>query len=156
LKLFVNNIQAGASAANIPAGGMAEASFDLAGGLSGLNAAKISFNDFPVGFDNEFFMALNFTEKICVVEIKSNAGITPIEKVYGNAQVFSYHGAAVSNFNYNELAQADLVIVNGLNVLDPSLANALREYRNGGGALMIIPGAQPQAEAWKNVLQLPV
>src|SRR5690349_6772048 len=62
LKLTINNIQAATATVNVPQGGVNETSFDLAAGLTGLNAATLSFNDFPVSFDNEFFLALNFAE----------------------------------------------------------------------------------------------
>src|SRR5690606_21745249 len=64
LRLTINDIQAGTVSVDIPAGGLTETSFDLTTGLSGFNRATVSFNDFPVSFDNEFFLALNFTSKI--------------------------------------------------------------------------------------------
>jgi hypothetical protein len=155
LKLTINNMQSGAGTIDVPQGGVAETTFDLATGLSGLNEARISFNDFPVSFDNEFFFALNFTDKIKVVEIKKDNLPTPVEKVYGNKQVFTYQGFAVSNFNYNELAQADLVVVNGLNTVDPSLTNALLDYINKGGTLLLAPGTQPDVNNLKNLAQVP-
>jgi hypothetical protein len=154
LKLTINNIQSGAATLDVPQGGVAETTFDLATGLTGLNKAQITFNDFPVSFDNEFFFALNFTDKIKVVEIKKDNETTPVEKVYGNKLVFSYHGFAVSNFNYNELSQADLVVVNGLNTVDPSLTNALSEYINKGGTLLLVPGTQPDANNLKSLAQV--
>jgi hypothetical protein len=154
LKLTINNIQSGAATLDVPQGGVAETTFDLATGLTGLNKAQITFNDFPVSFDNEFFFALNFTDKIKVVEIKKDNEPTPVEKVYGNKLVFSYHGFAVSNFNYNELAQADLVVVNGLNTVDPSLTNALSDYINKGGTLLLVPGTQPDVNNLKNLAQV--
>ncbi|HEY9047031.1 MAG TPA: BatA domain-containing protein [Ohtaekwangia sp.] len=155
LKLTINNIQSGAGTIDVPQGGTAETTFDLATGLTGLNKAVISFNDFPVSFDNEFFFALNFTDKIRVVEIKKDEQASPVEKVYGNKQVFSYAGFAVNNFNYNMLAQADLVVVNGLNSVDPSLTGALTEYINKGGALLLVPGTDPDIASLKNLSQLP-
>ena len=81
LKLTINNIQSGAGTLDVPQGGVAETTFDLATGLTGLNKARITFNDFPVSFDNEFLFALNFTDKIKVVEIKKDNETTPVEKV---------------------------------------------------------------------------
>lgn len=153
LKLSINAIQTGTTAIDIPAGGVTETTFDLANGLSGLNEAKISFQDFPVSFDNEFYLALNFTEKIKVVEIKNTPTASVIEKVYGNTQVFQYRGFIVSNFNYNELAQADLVVVNGLNTLDLSLQSALRNYLQSNGTLMVIPGTQPDVATYAGLMQ---
>src|SRR5690606_11311701 len=63
LKLAINDIQAGTATVNIPAGGQTETHFDLTTGLTGFNRAVITFNDFPVSFDNEFFLALNFASK---------------------------------------------------------------------------------------------
>ncbi len=156
LKLTINNIQAATTLVNVPAGGITETSFDLASGLKGLNEAKISFNDFPVSFDNEFYFALNFTEKINVIEIKNETKPTVIERVFGNREVFSFRGYSVGNFNYSLLAQADLVVVDGLNTIEPSLANALRDYINGYGTVLIVPGSKPDVANLRSLLQLPV
>lgn len=143
LKLTINNIQAGTAQVDIPQGGIAETTFDLTTGLSGLNKGQISFNDFPVSFDNEFFLALNFTDKINILEIKADNAVTPIERVFGNRQVFNFRSFAVSNFNYSLLGQADLVIVNGLDKIDASLSLSLRTYLNESGTLMVVPGTKP-------------
>ncbi len=90
-----------------------------------------------------------------MVEIRSSNTPTPIEKVFGNTQIFSYTGFPVNNFNYSALAQADLVIVNGLNTIDQSLIQALRSYLNTFGTLFVIPGSRPDAPAMKALLQLP-
>jgi len=156
LKLTINNIQAATTTVNVPRGGVNETSFDLATGLSGLNEARISFNDFPISFDNEFYLAFNFTDKISVVEIKNNATTTVVEKVFGNRQVFAYRGFMSGNFDYNELERADLVVVNGLNTLNSSLSLALRTVVNQGGTVLVVPGVQPDVTSLRSLLQLPV
>lgn len=147
LKLTINDIQTGTATVNIPAGAIAETNFDLTTGLSGLNRAVISFNDFPVSFDNEFFLALNFTNKISIIEIKPNAEITSVERVFGNKQVFNFHSYSVANFNYNLLTQADLVVVNGIDRIDAALNLSLRNYVNDSGTLLLIPGTNPDEQS---------
>src|SRR5690606_33166100 len=71
VKLNLNGIQAGATNVRVPAGGLSEAAFDLTTRLDGLNRASVSFNDYPVSFDNEFFFSLNYRDKIRVIEIKN-------------------------------------------------------------------------------------
>jgi hypothetical protein len=149
LKLTINNIQAGTATVSIPQGGVAETNFDLTTGLTGLNQALITFNDFPVSFDNEFFLALNFTAKVNILEVKSTNETTPVEKVFGNKSVFNFKSFSVANFNYSLLEQADLVVVNGLDKLDPSLSLALRNYIQQSGTLLLIPGARPDATTWQ-------
>jgi hypothetical protein len=151
LKLTINNIQAGTALVNIPRRGIAETSFDLTTGLTGLNQAILSFNDFPISFDNEFYLSLNFTSKINILEIKTATGATPVEKVFGNKQIFNFRSFAVSNFNYSLLSQANLVIVNGLNKLEASLSLSLRNYLNESGTLMLIPGTAPEGMSFQQL-----
>ena len=155
LRLMLNNIQEGTATTGITAGGRAEVTFDIATSLSGLNEARITFNEFPVTFDNEFFLALNFTNRISVIEIKSSEDITPVQRVFGNDRIFSFQSFTVNNFNYSLLDQADLVVVNGLNSLDPALASALRRYLGNSGAAMVIPGTHPDSENLRLALQVP-
>ncbi len=154
LKLAINEIQAGTASVDIPAGGHAETSFDLTTGLSGFNRGVVSFNDFPVSFDNEFFLALNFTSKISVIEIKAEPGITPVERVFGNDQVFYFRSYTVANVNYSLLDQADLVVVNGIDVPDAALNLALRSYMDQGGTLLLIPGTKPDVQSLQSLTGL--
>ncbi|HLT71844.1 MAG TPA: BatA domain-containing protein [Cyclobacteriaceae bacterium] len=155
LKLTINGIQAATTAVTIPAGGVSEVSFDLATGLTGLNEAHVSFNDQPVSFDNDFYLSLNYTEKIRVLEIKPTSQPTAIQQVFGNRQVFSYSGFPVGNFNYSLLNQADLVVVNGVNP-DEALSLALRAFLDDYGTLLFIPGPEGDANAYQTLLGLPV
>jgi hypothetical protein len=156
LKLTINETQAASTSINIPAKGTAETSFDLSTSLSGLNEAKLAFNDFPIAFDNEFYMAMNFTDKIRTLEIRSSENRTVVEKVFGNEQIFDFSSYSVDNFNYSLLANADLVVVNGLNTVDIPLANALREYLNDLGTILYFPGSKPDVVNLKTFLQLPL
>ncbi len=143
LKLTINGIQTGTTTVNIAAGAITETNFDLTSGLSGRNRTVISFNDFPVSFDNEFFLALNFTSKISIIEIKASNDMTPVERVFGNKAVFDFRSYSIANFNYSLLGQADLVVINGLNSIDASLNLSLKNYIDQSGTLLLIPGNNP-------------
>lgn len=155
LKLMLNGVQSAITAIDISPGGVAEATFDLAAGLSKFNELKLSFNDFPVSFDNEFYLALNFNDKINVTEIRNAGSSAVVEKVFGNAEIFSIATFSTANINYNLLGQSDLVVLNGLNSVDPSLTNALRSYVNDYGTLLVVPGIRPDVASLKMLLQLP-
>lgn len=155
VKLTINGIQAATTAVTIPAGAMRDVTFDLATGLAGLNRAQVSFNDMPISFDNEFYLALNYNERINVLEIKPDNRTTPIRQVFGNSQVFNYNGFPAGNFNYSLLDQADIVVLNGVDP-DPALANALRAFIDDYGTLLFIPRADGNVESYRNLLGIPV
>lgn len=155
IKLTINNVQAGTAQVSVPAKGTSAASFDLVSGLQGRNKALISFADFPVSFDNDFYLALNFTDRINVIEIKDENKRTSVETVYGNKQIFNFRSFHVGNLNYNQISDADLVILNGLNKIESSLMLALRGYlMERTGSLLLIPGGNPELASYEGLTGL--
>jgi hypothetical protein len=154
VKLTINSIQAGTATVSILAGGVSETRFDLTGNLQGFNKAEVQFNDFPVTFDNQFYLSLSFGEKIRVLEIKATNEETPVAKVFGNASVFQYQGFNVSNFNYNALKNADLVVVNGLNTIDAGLSAPLLEHINAGKTIFVAPGTEADLGSYQRFLPM--
>lgn len=155
VKVSVNGILSGTSSVSIAGKGRAETSFDILPGTQGISKVNVSFNDYPVSFDNEFYLALNFSEKVKVLEIKQSATPTAVEKVYGNREVFTFRSFDVRNVNYASFPESDLVIVNGLDRIDASLIQALRNYLTAGGALLVIPSTTPDISSYQNLTAIP-
>nr|MCU0356923.1 hypothetical protein [Cyclobacteriaceae bacterium] len=155
VRLSLNGVQAGTGAVNLPAKGENTVTFDLVSSSRTARQAVISFNDYPVSFDNEFFLALNFAEKIKVIEIKASPSATPVERVFGNRDVFTFRSYDSRNISYAALGEADLIVVNALERMDNSLVQALRNYGVSGGTLLLIPAAAPDLSAYRELLNMP-
>ena len=151
-KLSINGIQSATAAVDIEPNSVAETSFDLSAGMSGLNEAAISFSDFPVSFDNEFYLTLNFSTKIKVVEVKGKTTSNYVQRVYGNSNLFSFKSFDEGNVDYSVLSQADLVVVNGLNKIDQGLSSILASSEHS--QLLLISGAEPDVTSYKTILGL--
>ncbi|MFY8037666.1 MAG: BatA domain-containing protein [Cyclobacteriaceae bacterium] len=89
-KLFVNEVQTSAVTVDMEPNSSRLVSFDLPGSLKGVNRAMVSFSDYPVSFDNEFYFTLNYSGKLRIIEIKSQQGATAVERVFGNKELFSF------------------------------------------------------------------
>ncbi|MCE7863691.1 MAG: hypothetical protein DYG99_09135 [Bacteroidetes bacterium CHB5] len=155
-RLSINGVQAATSSITIQPNSSAETSFDLSSGLQGNNKAVFSFSDFPVSFDNEFFFTLNYTGRLRVVELKSQPGITPVEQVYGNKQLFDLKSYTTANVDYSAFADANLLVLNGINQIDQPLGTALRQYLDNQGVLLVFPGSEPDVRSYQNLLALPM
>jgi hypothetical protein len=156
IKLTINGWQAAATSVAITPNSFTEVPFDIASELKGNNRVIVSFNDFPVSFDNQFFFTLNYTKKLNVLEIKSDSQPTYIEKVFGNKDVFSFRSFSASNLNYSLLANADFVVVNGINRMDEALMEAINSYKLNFGSMLVVPGLQPDLSSYQKLLALPV
>ncbi len=156
VKLSINGVQAGTTSVTIGQDSFTEVLFDLAPGLNGNNKATISFSDYPVSFDNEFFFALDYNPKLKVVEVKPTQEPTSIEKVFGNKEIFSFKSFTSANLNYSLLAKADLVVINGLDRVDAPLAGAINASKNNFGAILVVPGTQPDLISYQKIMALPL
>jgi len=154
-KLSINGIQSATAAVDIEANSVVETHFDLSSGLVGLNEATISFSDFPISFDNEFFLTLNFSTKINVVEIRSKSTSNFVQRVYGNSNLFNFKSIDKDNVDYSVLAVADLVVLNGLNKIDAGLSSALTS-RGERVQVLLIMGADPDIVSYQKLVKLPL
>ncbi len=149
IKLTINEIQSGAASVDLEPNATAAVKFDLAQGLRGLNRLVLSFTDFPVSFDNVFYLTLNFSERIRVAEIRNSPSF--VEKVFGNTALFAYRAFAPGNVDLGIVSQSDLVILNGIDNVDAGLASALREYQRGPGTVLIIPSSKSDGVGLRSI-----
>jgi hypothetical protein len=149
VKLIINETQAATTIVNVEPNGEVSTTFNLPFGLKKLNEAKLIVNDFPISFDNEFFFALNFADKINVVEVKPESSVSAIQAVFGNKELFSLQSFLTSNVNYQSIQQADLVVINQVNGLDGALQSTLREYQLRNGLILLIPSARPTISSYQ-------
>ena len=154
IKLFVNQIQSANSSVDIQPGTTAKINFEINSELKKINACRVSFDDFPVTFDNDFYFTLKLQDKINILEIKSGDAITPVEQVYANSNLFNFKSQNIANLNYSLVRQSDLVIINGVDNIDASLGAVLNEYLDQHGTMMLIPGDNPNIPGYQSLLNI--
>lgn len=139
VKLTINQRQEATATLTVEPQGSVTTSFDLTGGWQGRNQAIVSFTDFPISFDNEFYFTLAERKPLRIVEIKGPAATPRIRAVYANPRLFSWVSYQVTNVDYSELPRADLVVLHELPRIEPSLLSALKAFQQRGGRLLLIP-----------------
>lgn len=145
--LSVNGVQVSNAMVSIPAGGQEAISFQLNFPLQPYNKGIISFDDYPVTFDNEFNFVIREAAKVQIIEIKDQEVISPIGRVFADSSFFRFRSYGAANINYGALDEADLVVVNGLSRMNENLQAALLNYQQEGGSLFLIPGREGMPEA---------
>ena len=95
----------------------------------------LDFND-TFSFDNSFYFSLNATEKINVLSIGETNEF--LSKIYSKNE-FNFNTSSVKNIDYNSLQKQQLIILNELNSLSPTLTEYLEKHIATGGSIAIIP-----------------
>ncbi|MGB5979764.1 MAG: BatA domain-containing protein [Cyclobacteriaceae bacterium] len=142
-KLFVDDLQIANASANISAGSTETVTFTLSPEATTISEAtkkgRISFEEFPVTFDNDFYFSLQLVDQVKIVElVQSNE--SSFNAVFGNRNLFDFSTYSLSNVDYNQLYTADLVILYEPEELPDGLLASLINYRDQGGSILIIPG----------------
>ena len=143
IKLFINDIQSANGSISINPNSTARITFDLNAQLDKYNYGRISFEDFPVTFDNDFYFTLVLSDRISIIELKKTDSTTVIQKVFGNQQLFNFQSYNSSNIDYNDVLKADLVVLNELDDLEPTIRNVLLGYLTKKGDLFVVPSYKP-------------
>mgnify|MGYP003671134529 CR=1 FL=1 len=140
LKLTLNNTQSSTASVNIAPNGHSVAKFNFNINRKGLIKGKVSFDDFPVIFDNDFYFVLNASPRINIQQItETNGSNTPVSQVYSNDSLFNLNTNSTSSIDLGLIKENDLMVLNGVTNLNASLSLELQKFVNSGGSLVIIP-----------------
>lgn len=153
LRLSLDNTQASTASVNVPANGSATAKFNFNLKGKGYKKGQITFDDFPVTFDNNYYFVLNASPLIRVLHV---FGQKPegnyIENVYANDSLFALQSYSVQNVDPGLIKNADLVVLEGVTQLSGTLPQDLQDFVRQGGSLAVIPPAAPAADSYSRFL----
>jgi Aerotolerance regulator N-terminal len=130
LKLFLDDKQVSTASVKITVEG------------KGLKKCKITFEDFPVTFDNEYYFSINASPTIQILHLTENSLNRYIPNLFGNESVFNLQSFSVRNLDYNRIKTAELILLDGVESVEGELSTALQERVRKGASLMIFPSAK--------------
>ncbi|GAA4114950.1 BatA and WFA domain-containing protein [Aquimarina addita] len=98
---------------------------------------RVMLEDPSLVFDNTRYFTINTPEKINVVAI-NEASDRFIKNIYTTDE-FSLISSASDALNYNDISNANLVIINEVQQIPISLINTLKSFTEQGGIICFIP-----------------
>ncbi|GAA4277437.1 vWA domain-containing protein [Aquimarina mytili] len=101
---------------------------------------RIIIEDPAITFDNSRYFTINTPEKIKVVAI-NEASDNFIKNIYTSDE-FLLISNSIETLNYNDISDANLVVINEVKQIPISLINALKPFINQGGNVCFIPAIQ--------------
>lgn len=111
---------------------------------------SITLTDNGLSYDNSLYFSINTHTKLKVLSINaSNADF--LKRLYAT-QEFEYTPQDAKNLNYSLLSQQNCIILNELKSIDASLSNALTEFSQNGGSVLIIPALDVDIVSYNSLL----
>lgn len=154
VKLYIDEKQVASTTVAIDPISTKEVVLSFAVTESGSKPCRITLDDYPIVFDNEYFFTLQVAPKIKIVQVAG--GTTPyIERVYGNEPFFDFEKYSINDLDYNALQSADLIILDNLATLDNALQTALRNATTKGVSLAVFPSVGADVSSYSSTLAVP-
>ena len=127
-------------------------SFSFAITQPGFQRCEISFNDYPITFDDKFYFAFNVSANEKVLSIEDTETPNNISSIFTNDAHFVFEKTNKGQIDYSAFKNYALIILNQLSEISSGLSSSLKEYSENGGNIYIIPGTTTNVSSYNSFL----
>ena len=120
---------------------------------TGFHKAVLQITDYPINFDDRYFVSFGVAEQVEVLSINESTGNRFIDAVYGSLPNFKVDNQRKQELDYGRLNNYQLLILNELNTISSGLAFEVQQYVENGGNLLIFPSAEADLTSYQAFLK---
>jgi len=111
---------------------------------------KVVIEDTSLSFDNVKYFTINTPKKIKVLSI-NEASDDYLKRIF-TPDEFEFITTSVETLNYNQISTVNTIILNEINQIPTSLANALKTFADAGGTVCFIPAASGNLTSYRQFM----
>lgn len=119
---------------------------------AGWHKAEMKLSDYPIQFDDRYFIALNVPENIKVLAINNNIDNRFLTALFKGLNLYTLTNQNQNQVDYSKIKEYDLVILNDLNEISSGLASELDNFIVNGGNVLLFPGEFASLNSYNNFL----
>ena len=127
-------------------------SFNITATQAGWQKAEITFNDYPITFDDHFYFAYKVAQNEKVLSIDDAETPNNIASIFTNDVHFSFDKINKGQLDYSSFKNYSLIILNQLTDISSGIAISLKEYIDNGGNIYIIPSVNADINSYNSFL----
>ncbi|HRH58830.1 MAG TPA: BatA domain-containing protein, partial [Chitinophagales bacterium] len=136
----------------IPAQSSLIDSFNFSITQAGWQRGEISFNDYPITFDDKFFFAFNVDAQEKVLSIEDAETPNNITSIFSDDAHFIFVKTNKGQIDYSTFKNYSLIILNQLSEISSGLSSSLKEFTDNGGNIYIIPATNTSIASYNSFL----
>ncbi len=120
---------------------------------SGWHEAKLSLTDYPVQFDDDYFLTFYVAERINVLSVNGSGQNKFLDNAFLGAKYFRLDNADARSLDYSKFADYQLIVLNELPSVSSGLANELKTFCQNGGNVLAFPSQSAELSSYDAFLQ---
>ncbi|MBL7782932.1 MAG: BatA domain-containing protein, partial [Saprospiraceae bacterium] len=106
---------------------------------AGWHEAKLSLTDYPVQFDDDYYLSFYVAERINVLSINGAQPNKYLNNAFLGVKYFHLDNADVRSLDYSRFSDYQLIVLNEPTVVSSGLANELKTFVQNGGNVLVFP-----------------
>lgn len=120
---------------------------------SGWHEAKLSLTDYPVQFDDDYFLTFYVAERINVLAVNGAGPNKFLDNAFLGAKYFRLDNADARSLDYSKFGDYQLIVLNELPSISSGLANELKTFCQNGGNVLAFPSQSADLGSYDAFLQ---
>lgn len=137
---------------NIPAGGYVVDTINLSVLRTGWHELKLEITDYPITFDDTYFLSFYVAEKINILVVNDQKPNEYLDAAFRGIDYFSLDNQFSRNLDYSRFKEYQLIICNELPEFSSGLAFELQQFVKNGGNVLVFPALGMNVAAYDDLL----
>lgn len=119
----------------------------------GWHEANLTITDYPVQFDDDYYLAFYVAERINVLSINGSAPNKYLNNAFLGVKYFHLDNSDVRGLDYSKFSDYQLIVLNEPSVISSGLANELKTFVQNGGNVLVFPSPTADLTSYSAFLQ---
>lgn len=151
ISLVQNNQTRPEGKISIPAQGSKVDTVNLLITQPGWQNIEIKIDDYPIQFDDSYFISFNVKATTKVLTINEGAEDKYLTAVINSINSFSIDNVRSSSIQYDQFKDYDLIILNDLTKISSGLASELKTFVENGGNFLFFPNSKGDIDSYNSL-----
>lgn len=121
---------------------------------SGWQGLELKIDDYPIIFDDSYFLALKVSESLKVFGIYEDESSTYLKALFDDSERFIWESQSIAALDYKQFSDFSLIILDNLKSIPSGLAYALQSYVENGGNVILFPAEDADIASVNEFLRL--
>ncbi len=141
ISLLSNDSIVARTTVDLIAGSFSKFSISYLPNQNGIQKLELTFNDYPVDYDNSFYMSFNLNERTRICHLFENEPNIYLKSALDLDSAFLYQEYPIGAYPENDFAGFETVLITGFSKPDGNIIEKLKTFVKAGGNLIVFPDA---------------
>ncbi|NVO01946.1 MAG: BatA domain-containing protein [Bacteroidetes bacterium] len=153
LKLLINGKQKAIASFDVAANSQTEITIPFTVKEPGIQNCVLEIIDFPVTFDDKYFLSFSVTNKTPILLINGETENSSIKSLFKGDSSFALQSTFDRNIDYAVLTKSKLVVLSDVKNISSGMSTEIQKFVSNGGSLAIFPAANSDLDSYRKFLQ---